>query len=62
MALRTNNTTRFIVYLSYALRFLNSHLPKKRNLEIDLLWVREGGPNSGDSWLYSYVSLVKKGS
>ena len=62
IALHTDNTTCFIIYLSYALRFLNSYLPKKRNLEINLLWVREGGLNSRDSWLYSYISLVKKGS
>jgi len=37
IALRTNNTTRFIIYPSYALRFLNGHLSKKWNLEINLL-------------------------
>ena len=49
VALRTNNATRFIAYLSYALQFLNGHLPKKWNLEIDLLQVYKGGPNSKDS-------------
>lgn len=56
VALRTDDATRFIAYPSYALRFLDGHLPEKRNLEIDLLRVREGGPNSGDSWLHSCVS------
>jgi len=37
VALRTNNNTRFIADLSYILRFLNSYLPKKRNLDINLL-------------------------
>jgi len=37
IALRTNNATHFIVYLSYALQFLNGYLPKKQNLEINLL-------------------------
>ena len=62
VALRTNGATRFITYLSYALWFLNSYLPKKRNLEIDLLQVYKGGPNSRESWLHSYISLVNKGS
>jgi hypothetical protein len=62
VALRTDDATRFIAYPSYALRFLDGHLPEKRKLEIDLLRVREGGPNSGDSWLHSCVSLVEEGS
>ena len=37
VALHANRATRFIIYLSYILQFLSSHLPKKRNLEIDLL-------------------------
>ena len=37
MALYTDGTTYFIIYPSYALQFLNGHLPKKWNLEIDLL-------------------------
>lgn len=62
VALRTDGATRFIAYPSYALRFLSGHLPEKRNLEIDLLRVREGGPNSGESWLRSCVSLIDEGS
>jgi hypothetical protein len=62
VALRADGATRFIAYPSYALRFLSGHLPEKRNLEIDLLRVREGGPNSGESWLRSCVSLIDKGS
>ena len=62
VALRTDGATRFIAYPSYALRFLDGHLPEKRNLEIDLLRVRKGGPNSGESWLRSCVSLVDEGS
>jgi hypothetical protein len=62
VALRTDGATRFIAYPSYALRFLEGHLPEKRNLDIDLLRVREGGPNSGESWLHSCVSLIDEGS
>ena len=62
VALRTDGATRFIAYPSYALRFLDGHLPEKRNLEIDLLWVCKGGLNSRESWLCSCISLVNKGS
>jgi len=62
VALRANRATYFIAYPSYALQFLSGHLPKKRNLEINLLRVRKGGPNSRESWLCSYVSLINKGS
>ena len=62
IVLYTNSTTYFITYLSYALQFLNSHLPKKWNLEIDLLQVYKRGPNFRESWLYSYISLIKEGS
>ena len=62
IALYTDDTTCFIIYLSYVLWFLNGHLPKKWNLEIDLLWVYKGGPNSKESWLRSYISLIKEGS
>ena len=49
VALRTDDATCFIIYLSYAFWFLNGHLPKKWNLEIDLFWVCKGGPNFGES-------------
>ena len=62
IALCINNTTYFIIYLSYALRFFNGHLSKKWNLEIDFLQVREGGLNFKESWLYSYIFLIKEGS
>ena len=62
IALHTNSTTYFIIYLSYALWFLNGHLPKKRNLEINLLRVYKGGPNFKKSWLRSYIFLIKEGS
>ena len=62
IVLCTNNITCFIIYLSYALQFLNSHLPKKRNLEINLLRVYKGGPNFKESQLRSYISLIKEGS
>ena len=28
----------------------------------DLLQARKGGPNSGENWLRSYVSLINEGS
>ena len=62
IALRTNNITYFIIYLSYALWFLNGHFSKKWNLEIDLLWVCKGGLNFKKSWLCSCVFLIKEGS
>jgi len=37
VALRANRAICFIIYLSYTLQFLSGHLPKKRNLEINLL-------------------------
>jgi hypothetical protein len=37
MALYTDGAIHFITYLSYILWFLNSYLPEKWNLEIDLL-------------------------
>ena len=62
MALCTNGTIYFIAYLNYALWFLNSYLPEKWNLEIDLLQIYKGGLNSRESWLRSYISLIDKGS
>ena len=62
VALCANRATYFIIYLSYALRFLSGHLPKKRNLEINLLQVYKGGPNFKENWLYSYVSLINNRS
>ena len=62
IALYTDNITYFIIYLSYILQFLNSHLPEKQNLEINLLQIYKGGPNFKENWLRFYVSLIKEGS
>ena len=62
IALYTNDTIYFIIYLSYAFWFLNGYLPKKWNLEINLLQIYKGGLNFKKSWLYFYISLIKKES
>ena len=58
----TNNAIQFITYPSYMLWFFNNNLPKKQNLETDLLQAYKGGLNSKENWLHSCISLINKGS
>lgn len=49
IALRTNDATYFITYLSYTLWFFNGYFPEKQNLEIDFFQIYKGEINSRKS-------------